>query len=130
MSLFSVLIGTLAFAVLAPVLGCLLAGLDRKISARMQGRVGPPLLQPYYDVRKLLEKDNVSVNSTEGTYVTCALVFTLIAGGADADAGAVSFRLRDGEQVNGVPVDEALDHIAAVIAGRVNDPAGERPARD
>ena len=81
MSLFSVLIGTLAFAVLAPVLGCLLAGLDRKISARMQGRVGPPLLQPYYDVRKLLEKDNVSVNSTEGTYVTCALVFILIAGG-------------------------------------------------
>ena len=56
--------------------------------------------------------------------------FTLIAGGADADAGAVSFRLRDGEQVNGVPVDEALDHIAAVIAGRVNDPAAERPARD
>ena len=81
MSLLSVLIGTLAFAVLAPVLGCLLAGLDRKISARMQGRVGPPLLQPYYDVRKLLEKDNVSVNSTEGTYITCALVFTLIAGG-------------------------------------------------
>ena len=76
-----VLIGTLAFAILAPILGCLLAGLDRKISARMQGRVGPPLLQPYYDVRKLIEKDNVSVNSTEGTYVTCALVFTLIAGG-------------------------------------------------
>ena len=50
--------------------------------------------------------------------------------GADADAGAVSFRLRDGEQINGVPVDQALDHIAAVIAGRVNDPAGERPARD
>ena len=55
---------------------------------------------------------------------------TLIAGGADADAGAVSFRLRDGEQINGVPVAEALDHIAAVIAGRVNDPAAERPARD
>lgn len=81
MSLLSVLIGTLAFAVLAPVLGCLLAGLDRKISARMQGRVGPPLLQPYYDVRKLIEKDSVSVNSTEGVYVTCALVFTLLAGG-------------------------------------------------
>ena len=63
------------------MVGCLLAGLDRKISARMQGRVGPPLLQPYYDVRKLIEKDNVSVNSTEGVYVTCALVFTLLAGG-------------------------------------------------
>ena len=81
MSVLIVLIGTLAFAVLAPVVGCLLAGLDRKISARMQGRVGPPLLQPYYDVRKLIEKDNVSVNSTEGVYVTCALVFTLLAGG-------------------------------------------------
>ena len=81
MSFLIVLIGTLAFAVLAPVVGCLLAGLDRKISARMQGRVGPPLLQPYYDVRKLIEKDNVSVNSTEGVYVTCALVFTMLAGG-------------------------------------------------
>lgn len=81
MSLLSVLIGTLAFAILAPMLGCLLAGLDRKISARMQGRVGPPLLQPYYDVRKLIEKDTVSVNSSEGTYIMCALVFTLIAGG-------------------------------------------------
>ena len=81
MSLLFALIGTLAFAIAAPVLGCLLAGLDRKITARMQGRVGPPLLQPYYDVRKLIEKDNVSVNSSEGTYITCALVFTLLAGG-------------------------------------------------
>ena len=54
--------GMVVFVVLGPVVGCLLAGLDRKISARMQGRVGPPLLQPYYDVRKLLAKDNVSVN--------------------------------------------------------------------
>ena len=41
MSLLFALIGTLAFAIVAPVLGCLLAGLDRKITARMQGRVGP-----------------------------------------------------------------------------------------
>ena len=81
MSLIITLAGTLAFAVVAPVLGCLLAGLDRKISARMQGRVGPPILQPYYDVRKLLEKDRVAVNSSEGVYVTCALVFAILAGG-------------------------------------------------
>lgn len=47
----------------------------------MQGRVGPPLLQPYYDVRKLFEKERVSVNSVEGVYVACALLFALIAGG-------------------------------------------------
>ena len=57
MTMLFALIGTLVFAIVAPVLGCLLAGPDRKISARMQGRVGPPLLQPYYDVRKLIEKD-------------------------------------------------------------------------
>ena len=50
------------------------------------GSRGTPLLQPYYDVRKLIEKDNVSVNSTEGTYITCALVFTLIAGGSSSPA--------------------------------------------
>lgn len=55
--------------------------------------------------------------------------FTLIAGGEDAEAGAVSFRFRDGEQTNGVPVDEAIEHIASVIAARVNDPAGEKLAR-
>ncbi|MEF9841860.1 MAG: complex I subunit 1 family protein [Raoultibacter sp.] len=80
-NIIPIVIATLVFALLAPVLGCLLAGLDRKITARMQGRVGPPLLQPYYDVRKLIEKDNVSVNSTEGTYILCALVFTILAGG-------------------------------------------------
>ncbi|MEG0071034.1 MAG: complex I subunit 1 family protein [Raoultibacter sp.] len=80
-NIIPIIIATLVFALVAPVLGCLLAGLDRKITARMQGRVGPPLLQPYYDVRKLIEKDNVSVNSTEGIYVLCALVFTILAGG-------------------------------------------------
>lgn len=77
----SVIIATVAFAVLAPVVGCLLAGIDRKLSARLQGRVGPSVLQPYYDVRKLLEKDDVAVNAAEGVYVTCALVFAIIAGG-------------------------------------------------
>lgn len=76
-----IIIGIIAFAILGPIVGCLLAGLDRKITARMQGRVGPPILQPYYDVRKLIEKDDVSVNSVEGVYVTCALIFTAVAGG-------------------------------------------------
>ena len=52
--------------------------------------------------------------------------FTLIAGGEDEQAGAVSFRFRDGEQTNGVPVAQAVEHIRQVIANRVNDPAGER----
>nr|WP_226924768.1 threonine--tRNA ligase [Georgenia satyanarayanai] len=44
--------------------------------------------------------------------------FILIAGGEDADAGAVSFRFRDGSQRNGVPVAEAVELITAAIAER------------
>jgi len=83
-TLISILItlgASVVFAIVGTVLGCLLSGIDRIISARMQGRVGPPLLQPLYDVRKLFAKDNVAVNGTIGTYVVCALVFTFLAGG-------------------------------------------------
>lgn len=41
---------------IAPLIGGFLTGLDRLISARMQGRKGPPLLQPFYDVIKLFAK--------------------------------------------------------------------------
>lgn len=81
MTFVSILIATVAFCVLAPIVGCIFAGLDRVITARMQGRVGPPVLQPYYDVRKLLQKDEVSVNGVDGMYMTAALVFTMFAGG-------------------------------------------------
>ena len=81
MTILITVIGTILFGLIAPVVGCLLAGLDRVISARMQGRVGPPVLQPYYDVRKLFEKESVAVNSVERTYVACALLFACVAGG-------------------------------------------------
>nr|WP_229669790.1 threonine--tRNA ligase [Microlunatus endophyticus] len=45
--------------------------------------------------------------------------YQLIAGGQDVDAGAVSFRFRDGTQRNGVPVDEAIAEITRAIADRV-----------
>ncbi len=44
--------------------------------------------------------------------------FVLIAGGEDAEAGAVSFRFRDGSQDNGVPVDEAVERIVSAVRNR------------
>ncbi|WP_062202187.1 threonine--tRNA ligase [Demequina salsinemoris] len=41
--------------------------------------------------------------------------YVLIAGGEDAEAGAVSFRFRDGSQDNQVPVDEAVARIVQAI---------------
>jgi threonyl-tRNA synthetase len=45
--------------------------------------------------------------------------FMVIAGDQDLDAGAVSFRYRDGRQDNGVPVDEAIARVAEAVASRV-----------
>ncbi|WP_418740172.1 NADH-quinone oxidoreductase subunit H, partial [Enorma sp.] len=36
---------------------------------------------PYYDVRKLLGKEDASVNAVDEAYVTCALIFCMLAGG-------------------------------------------------
>ena len=39
--------------------GMLLCGIDRKVVAKMQKRVGPPILQPFYDFLKLLGKETI-----------------------------------------------------------------------
>ena len=44
--------------------------------------------------------------------------FQLIAGGDDRDAGSVSFRYRDGSQVNGVKIDEAIRLIVDAIQNK------------
>ncbi|MCL1891364.1 MAG: NADH-quinone oxidoreductase subunit H [Coriobacteriia bacterium] len=80
MTVVTFLIALVGFIVGGAVLGCLLTGIDRIITARMQSRVGPPLLQPYYDVRKLLAKDKRSVNDFQGFYVLLALLFAILAG--------------------------------------------------
>jgi threonyl-tRNA synthetase len=46
---------------------------------------------------------------------TQKIPFVLIAGGEDAEAGAVSFRYRDGRQENGVPVAEAVQRVVSAV---------------
>jgi len=41
----------------AAVMGLITSWVDRKVTARVQMRVGPPLLQPFYDVVKLMIKE-------------------------------------------------------------------------
>lgn len=41
------------------VAGLLLCGIDRKLVARMQKRIGPPVLQPFYDFFKLCGKETI-----------------------------------------------------------------------
>lgn len=68
------------YLIFAPLIGGLLSGMDRIITARMQGRQGPPLLQPFYDVRKLLAKQVVLVNNVQDFLVYGFLVFIAFTG--------------------------------------------------
>ncbi len=70
----------LGFLFLAPLVGGLISGLDRIITARMQSRYGPPVLQPFYDVFKLFEKQNLTVNRFHGYYLICFLIFVILSG--------------------------------------------------
>jgi len=74
------LIAGFSFLLLAPVIGALLAGIDRLITARIQGRRGPPVLQPFYDVMKLLDKEAIGVNRHGYYFLLGHLVFMMAAG--------------------------------------------------
>ncbi|OEU71152.1 MAG: Ech hydrogenase subunit EchB [Desulfovibrio sp. S3730MH75] len=62
--------------VVAPVLGGLISGIDRRVTARLQSRFGPPILQPFYDVAKLFGKVKVINNFWQ---VFCAWVYLIAA---------------------------------------------------
>ena len=59
---------------LAPIAVGLLLGIDRKITARMQNRVGPPIEQPFYDLIKLLAKAPMVMNNGQIVFAVACLV--------------------------------------------------------
>jgi len=58
--------------VAAPLLGGLVSGLDRRLTARLQSRMGPPILQPFYDLGKLFGKQPQLPN---GWIAFCSCVY-------------------------------------------------------
>ena len=78
--IIKMIISIVAYLILAPFVGGLLAGLDRKVSARMQGRVGPSILQPFYDVLKLFEKEAITVTKVQDFYVMIFVIFVIASG--------------------------------------------------
>jgi len=53
------IIGAIVIAFLGIVIGLVYKGIDRKLAARMQARVGPPIRQPFLDFFKLMIKENI-----------------------------------------------------------------------
>ena len=73
-------IRALIYVVAAPVIGGILAGLDRRLTARMQARRGPPILQPFYDVLKLWQKENLVVRRSQNYYIFFFLLLAIFTG--------------------------------------------------
>lgn len=80
-------ISVIAFLILAPFIGGLFSGLDRKISARMQGRIGPSIFQPFYDVAKLFSKQFIVVNTAQ-IFLVISFLLTVILTGCMFFAGS------------------------------------------
>jgi len=77
MSMITIITWLIALLLLTPLIGGLISGVDRILTARMQARVGPPVLQPFYDVLKLCGKQKLVVNRFHNDFVLSGLVFTI-----------------------------------------------------
>ncbi|MGC9964594.1 MAG: complex I subunit 1 family protein [Syntrophobacteraceae bacterium] len=71
------LIIVIAAIVFAPIIGGLLFGIDRRITARLQGRFGPPILQPFYDFFKLIGKETIVVSRMQFVWIYSYLVLMI-----------------------------------------------------
>ena len=80
MNVIMAILGAVIFLIAAPLLGGLLSGIDRIITARMQSRRGPPVLQPFYDISKLWHKEKIFANPVEMIFTTAYLVLTAVSG--------------------------------------------------
>jgi len=59
MNVLCTTVGLIAIYLYVSFVSLVWEGLDRRLVARMQRRVGPPLLQPFYDFLKLVSKESI-----------------------------------------------------------------------
>ncbi len=72
-------------------------------------------------VRAHVDRSDDRMQKKIRTHTTGKVPYLLIAGAEDVANGAVSFRFRDGSQVNGVPVELAVQRITTAISTRSSE---------
>lgn len=72
-------------------------------------------------IRAELDASDDRMQKKIRTHTVAKVPYIVIAGEEDRANNAVSFRFRDGEQVNGVPIDDAIARITDIIATRSTD---------
>ena len=74
---FKAVFGAIGIAIFTIIFGLLYKGIDRKLAAHMQARVGPPIRQPFWDVIKLFSKENIVPEQAIGWLFNLAPVIAL-----------------------------------------------------
>lgn len=77
-----IIFGSAILVFIGGAFGMLYRGIDRKLVAHMQGRVGPPIVQPFRDVRKLLMKENIIPDGAISWLFNAAPFLALISTGS------------------------------------------------
>jgi len=80
----------IGLTLVAPLGISILLGIDRRVSASMQLRIGPPVLQPWYDLTKLVSKRTVPGDRVAAGLLTAQVVVA---------AGALGMLLAGGDLV-------------------------------
>ena len=78
-TIFLKVIGAVIIAFLGIALGLLYKGIDRKLAARMQARVGPPIIQPFRNFFKLMIKENIVPENAVPWIFNGVPIMTLVA---------------------------------------------------
>lgn len=78
-SILVIVIGSLIVVLVGAFFGLLYRGIDRKLSAHMQARVGPPIVQPFRDIQKLLMKENIVPDGAVSWLFSAAPFLCLVA---------------------------------------------------
>jgi threonyl-tRNA synthetase len=73
------------------------------------------------DLRVEVDTSDDRMQKKIRNHTTQKVPFMLLAGAKDVESNAVSFRFRDGSQINGVPVDAAVEAMATWIGNRMNE---------
>lgn len=71
-------VGAVLIAFVSIFIALFFRGIDRKIAARLQGRYGPPVLQPFWDVVKLMGKENIIPRQAVSWLFNGAPIFGLV----------------------------------------------------
>jgi len=79
MEVVNFILGSLVFPGLlfASLIGLLYIGIDRKVTAHMQHRIGPPIWQEFLDVGKLLSKEDITPTAAQSPVFTAAPLVAL-----------------------------------------------------